>query len=219
MCAIVGSFDRDRLIELIKLNNYRGTHSFSFSIYDIKSRKLEVHVRGLGPFDYNVIYIGPSQYGIAHVQAPTSDNKNISEVHPASVYEATHNISTTKFLWHNGIIKAGYVRELQKHYGEDTSWDTKLVLRAINRNINEIHDLDGSFSCLWYNGIAMYFFRNDISPMFMDNELNISSTKFLNSKPIPPGIFYCVDFDKRVLYDTGFKFKTVDNPYYFNEVT
>lgn len=219
MCAIVGSFDRDRLIELIKLNNYRGTHSFSFSTYDIKSRNLEVHVRGLGPFDYNVINIGPSQYGIAHIQAPTSDDKSISEVHPASASEVINNISTNTFLWHNGIIKAGYVRKLQKHYGEDTSWDTKLVLRAINRNTNEIHDLDGSFSCLWYNGIAMYFFRNDISPMFMDNELNISSTKFLNSKPIPSGIIHYVDFDKRVLYDTEFKFKTVDNPYYFSEVT
>ena len=57
MCAIVGSFNRDKFEELIELNTYRGNHSYSFAEYDIKNRKFNNLVRDFGYFDFcnNVI--------------------------------------------------------------------------------------------------------------------------------------------------------------------
>lgn len=208
MCAIVGSFSYDKLKELIALNSYRGSHSYSFSTVD-PSGRLEVKVRALGEFKDCELPKG--HYGIAHIQAPTTDAKSIDDIHPARDGDT--------LLWHNGIIKAHYVKKLQDMYfvlGKQTSWDTLLVLRAINSDIDEVNYLDGSFSCLWYNGSRAYLFRNDISPMFYDKDLNISSTKFDGSISTPSNCMLMMDFDSKALYNT-LRFRTVENPYFFGD--
>ena len=206
MCAIVGSFDKDKLIELIKLNSYRGSHSFSVTMLD--SVRLRVVEKSFGEVDTGAISIGPGQYCIVHIQAPTTSAKDHSNIHPAQ--------EEYTCLWHNGIIKAEHVKKMQAVYGSDTDWDTELLLRAVNTSTDTLNDIDGSFSCLWYNGASAFLFRNDISPMFVDDDLNISSTKFVGSKSTPANTILGMDIENRKLYNKA-SFKTVYNPYYFGD--
>lgn len=210
MCAIVGSFNRDKLIELIELNSYRGSHSYSFSILNPKTGELEVRVKQLGTFqpDSSDCQLPEGYYGIVHIQAPTTDAKHIGDVHPAKEANA--------HLWHNGIIKANHVKVLQSRYGVDTNWDTKLLLRAVLTSFNELNYMDGSFSCLLHDDNRAYLFRNDISPMFYDNNLNISSTKFERSISTPSNRVLVMDFVAKCLYNVC-EFKTVENPYFFGD--
>ena len=208
MCAIVGSFSRDKLIELIELNSYRGSHSFSYSTID--DNGLDIHKKDLGAIDYNRIGKN-NHYKIVHIQAPTTDSKWEDSIHPAQ----QTSIAETA-LWHNGIIKANYVKEMQKVFGEDTNWDTELLLRAINYSTTMLSKVDGSFSCLWWDGLNANLFRNDISPMFYDGDLNISSTKFEGSISTPANKILRMEFAQKALYNTG-EFKTVENPYYFGD--
>ena len=206
MCAIVGSFRRDKLLELIELNSYRGSHSYSFTTIDPVNR-LWLRRRDFGTIKPEMIDIPENGYAIVHVQAPTTEAKSTSNIHPAMDGDTR--------LWHNGIIKAHYVSSLQKKFGFDTNWDTELLLRAVNSSKDELNHIDGSFSCLWHDGSTAHLFRNDISPMFYDNELNISSTKFDGSISTPSNSILKMDFQAKCLYNTGYSFKTVENPYFF----
>lgn len=205
MCAIVASFNKNKLIELIKLNSYRGSHSYSYST--ISDDGLSVIVQALGSIDPDIIDIDKTgAYGIVHIQAPTTDATSTDSIHPAREHYTA--------LWHNGIIKASHVKKMQTKFGSDTNWDTQLLLRAINKSRDELNDVDGSFSCLWHDGVGTYLFRNSISPMFYDKELNISSTKFDGSLSTPANKILQLDFKAKALYNDG-EFKTVENPYFF----
>ena len=210
MCAIVGSFNRDKLLELIELNSYRGSHSYSFSVLNPKTGELEVRVKSLGAFEPNRTdcQLPDGYYGIAHIQAPTTDAKKIEDIHPAR--------ENTAYLWHNGIIKANHVKVLQSRYGIDTNWDTKLLLRAVLTSFNELNYVDGSYSCLLHDNNRAYLFRNAISPMFYDKNLNISSTKFEGSITTPSDRVLRMDFESKCLYNVA-EFKTVENPYFFGD--
>ena len=117
-------------------------------------------------------------------------------------------------LWHNGIIKEKTITKLQDELETKCTWDTMLLLKYIS--IHESPDnVDGTFSCMLYDGISLSIFRNEISPMFIDNELNISSTKFENSRRLDPNIMYQLHLHTNTLEEYN-KFETVENPYYFN---
>ena len=66
------------------------------------------------------------------------------------------------------------------------------------------------------NALSMYLFRNEISPMFVDKDLNISSTMFENSAETDPNVVFKIDFSYNKLVPKG-KFQTVENPYFFAE--
>lgn len=208
MCAIVGSFDKDKLIELIELNSYRGSHSYSFSTYDIETSSLHVHNKNHGAISYDDIEIFKGEYAIVHIQAPTTEAKSTDNIHPSK------DSRYMTYLWHNGIIKADYVKKMQEKFGDDTDWDTELLHRAINQDIFNLNNVDGSFSCLWYDGSDLNLFRNDISPMFIDDYLNISSTKFPGSRSTHPNKVIRMDLVDGELYNLH-AFKTVNNPYFF----
>ena len=209
MCAIVGSFDKNKLIELIELNSYRGSHSFSFSTINPISGSLVVRQKAFGKINYDHLNTPPGHYAIVHIQAPTTDAKSLDNIHPAEEEHTMH-------LWHNGIIKANHVKVLQEKYGNDTNWDTKLLLRAVCTTWDELNRMDGSFSCLLHDNDTAYLFRNSISPMFFDNELNISSTKFEGGISTPANRVLKMDFEAKCLY-TVVEFKTVENPYFFGD--
>ena len=209
MCAIVGSFNKDKLIELIELNSYRGSHSYSFSTFDVESGTMVVRQKALGAINYDHINIPTNHhYAVVHIQAPTTEAKNTSTIHPAEEEDT--------LLWHNGIVKANHVKVLQSRFGNDTGWDTKLLLRAVNYSKDELNRVDGSFSCLWYACGGMYLFRNSISPMFYDANLNISSTKFEDSISTPANKILHMDFKTGALYNR-YDFATVENPYFFGD--
>lgn len=223
MCAIVGSFDKNKLIELIELNSYRGSHSYSFATYDSVGH-LVIRKQGLGAINYDDIEIAPGYYAVVHVQAPTTDSKSTDSIHPAvSLIDRTFvkdKHTTYKWpdtcLWHNGIIKDDCVKKLQQEQNTKVSWDTSLLLDEVDRGWRNLNHIDGSFSCLYYNNGRLYLFRNDISPMFYDEHLNISSTKFEGSVATEANKVWAVDTYHRTLHKVG-EFKTVENPYFFED--
>lgn len=203
MCAIIGSFNKDKLKELHALNSYRGELSYSLCSFKPGNNevKLGVLMSDQGKMPDTLIDQFPSLDGdffISHTQAPTTESKNI---HPA-VYGNT-------MLWHNGIIK-------QKTFSEDT-WDTAWMLEAItNYGWSTLSRIDGTFACIMFDGSYLYAFRNEISPLFYDIDLNFSSTKFEGSKSLPPNQVFCIDINTRMI-DTVAYFETHENPYYIPE--
>lgn len=206
MCAIVGSFDKTKLKELIELNSYRGNHSYSLSEYDVKTGETRVLAQKLGKFDFNLINrLTPSRYYIAHTQAPTTGEQSTDNVHPSKFHNS--------LLWHNGIIKEDCIREMQTSLKTEQKWDTALLSEWVfySRDLSEV---DGTFSCIKYIYNNLYLFRNEISPMFMDKKWNISSTRFDNSVSTPPNEVLYMDFENMELKNVR-NFTTKENPYYF----
>jgi glutamine phosphoribosylpyrophosphate amidotransferase len=214
MCAIVGSFDKDKLKELIELNCYRGNHSYSISEYTLKTKSLFT-TRGLGDFPFEILKeLKEGKYYIAHTQAPTTDAKSTSNIHP-------HRFNDDYMLWHNGIIKESFVKKMQNQLNTAEKWDTALLNEWVY-NKYDLGEVDGTFSCLRFDKGKLILFRNEISPMFIDKDFNISSTKFKNSNPTPAGKELYMRFnvnsksDIGVLVEMG-EFKTKENPYFFLE--
>lgn len=215
MCAIVGSFDTDKLKELAKLNLYRGNHTHSLSLFNTQTGNISI-LKKDGPLDVDNINIPVNHYGIVHVQAPTSKVQEHLPIHPA-IHKDSEQLSA---LWHNGIIKdnkLAALRDSLSYIPEESwylEWDTHLILLKLLDNGTPDEFVDGSFSCLWYNDRSLFLFRNEISPMFIDENMNISSTKFENSSATQPNIMFKLDLvNKRLLKRA--EFKTKENPYFF----
>lgn len=203
MCGIFCSFDSDKILELHKLNSYRGSHSYSFT------RVGDNPIRGLGNFDVSLV--NRDGYKICHVQAPTSWARDELNIHPAALMGCK--------LWHNGIVKDFDVKRLQEKHGVDDPWDTMLILRELMDDnwIENLSEINGSFACIFQKDDLIFVFRNEISPLFYDSELNISSVRFEGSSPLPPNRVFLLDLEGRALVDLGFKFSTKENPYYFGD--
>lgn len=203
MCAITGSLDKVKLKELYTLNAYRGELSYSLSSF--RPHKSKVVFQTLfqqeGKMPEGLISdmpIVPGDYMVAHSQAPTTDTKNI---HPAVYGDA--------MLWHNGIIK-------QKNILEGT-WDTAWLLeQIIDYGWSSLSRVDGTFACIMYWAGDIFVFRNEISPLFIDENFNISSTKFDGSKSLTPNKVWKINFETGYL-DTVAYFDTLENPYYIPE--
>lgn len=219
MCSITGSKSLNRLKELTKLNEYRGTHSHSvFAFAKHPGQGCGIHIvyafKDLGGIDWentqptSAKHLGESDenvYWVAHQQAPTTEAKDLDSVHPAA--------SAGRLLWHNGIIKEKEVKRLQELYGNDTSWDTSLLLSHINTTGN-VQDIDGTFACfLFAEGLKV--FRNEISPLFYNEAGDLSSTKFEGSQPLPPNKMFSFDPWSDVLLTQTNEFVTKENPYFF----
>lgn len=226
MCAIVGSRYEDKLLELVELNSNRGSHSYSFSLYNMYTGELRIVKRDFGTLDPSIVNIPTNHYGIVHVQAPTTGSKDLSSIHPATslppykTFTVDKNITEEYYsdaLWHNGILKPTTIAAIQEKYSrlKSVQWDTRLLLEVVNNTYTDLCEVDGTFSCLHYNDNRLVLFRNEISPMFFDSELNISSTKFENSGSTNPNMAWKMEFSSNQLHGVGGKFKTVDNPYYF----
>jgi glutamine phosphoribosylpyrophosphate amidotransferase len=110
-----------------------------------------------------------------HSQAPTTENSDSSSIHPARMHHS--EVGDTSLLWHNGILKPNTISMLREKTGMDTTWDTQLLLQHMI-NSESLSEIDGTFACLMYHAGNMYMFRNEISPLFIDFDMNISSTKF-----------------------------------------
>jgi len=200
MCAIVASFDKLKFKELYALNAYRGESSYSLATFhdDINGVALDTLKQGHGIMPEHLIEdtsTTSSSYIVCHSQAPTSQTDNI---HPA-VYGRT-------LLWHNGIIK-------QKEITQDT-WDTEWLLESIvNYDWSSLSGIDGTFACLMYHGSDLFVFRNEISPLFIDKDLNISSTKFEKSESLLPNKVFKLNIGYKIIEPVS-TFKTKENPYY-----
>lgn len=209
MCSIIGSFSKEKVKELAAINAYRGRHSHSITVFSRYTFEVLYQSKDFGPLDVDAHdFPTDNVYIVAHQQAPTTDNKNEDSIHPAQI--GNH------MLWHNGIVKDKGVKEIQQRLESTITWDTKLILQQL---INEDHpdNIDGTFSCVWFDGCNIIIFRNDISPLFIDSELNISSTKFEDSLPVESNRMFLLETSlgrEGLSYIKSFS--TVENPYYFS---
>jgi glutamine phosphoribosylpyrophosphate amidotransferase len=210
MCAIIGSFDIDKLKDLVELNSYRGQQSYSFSEYDPENQQLLMRQKCLGAFSLDNVEVKAGMYYVAHIQAPTTGASAIESIHP-SVRNDGNDL-----LWHNGIIKDYFVKDMQESLQSKEQWDTGLMHDWLI-NGKSLDEVDGTFACLRYKDGKLYIFRNEISPLFIDDELNISSTKFEGAEQVRENQIWCIDFDNKALFG-GPTFITKENPYYFGYV-
>jgi hypothetical protein len=203
MCSISGSFSKQKLIDLCEANKYRGQLSHSISYYDCQTHLLTKPYKAFGPIDYNMLEEIENNYCIVHQQAPTVEGHSEEHIHPAK-YQGS-------CLWHNGILKQSTIEKLQCENNDYSGWDTKQLLIYLNKHAAPI-DIDGSFACLMYINSSLYIFRNEIAPMFIDEEYNLSSTKFEGAIPIIPNQMFLLAPGKTVC-DLNLEFETVTNPY------
>jgi hypothetical protein len=199
MCSIIGSFDRDHFKSLVELNRYRGEHSHSLAAVDLDAGLISLR-RGFGGIDLTwadkIFDANPEAYIVGHMQAPTTDAKDATAIHPSADVKAN-----TAYLWHNGIIKEDCIAHMQRTLGVNEEWDTALLNQWISGR-HKLDDVDGSFACLRYdvtNGLTM--FRNALSPLFVDKNLNLSSTKFAAGYDVPDGFVWHLDLHRRTFYD------------------
>jgi asparagine synthetase B (glutamine-hydrolysing) len=203
MCAITGSFSQNKLTDLYRLNAYRGELSYSLSAfsYDEHKVRLETMMQDRDRMPEGLITglaQGDNKYYIAHSQAPTTNANNI---HPAVYGDC--------MLWHNGIIK-------QKNLTEGT-WDTQWLLeQIINYGWSSLSRVDGTFACIMYNSGELFVFRNEISPMFYDKDLNFSSTKVEFAESLPPNKVFKINLKYKQISPIAY-FQTMENPYYIPE--
>ena len=207
MCAIFGSFEVEKLEELALLNSYRGERSFSISEYNPNTKEMLTKQKCMGRFSLDNVELTAGMYYVAHIQAPTTEASAIESIHP-SVRNDGHDL-----LWHNGILKAGFVEEMQDQLSSPEQWDTGLLHDWLIED-KSLSDVDGTFACLRYNNGNIEIFRNEISPLFIDDKLNISSTKFPESEPVIPNLIWTLDFNEYIM-NKGPSFFTKENPYYF----
>lgn len=203
MCAITGSFNKNKLVELYKLNSYRGELSYSIGSFSRSSNRtrLDILIQDQGKMPGNLIDsipYNPGQFFVAHSQAPTQGS---SQIHPA-VYEDV-------LLWHNGIIK----QKSLPHGVWDTEW---LVQNISDYGWSVLSRVDGTFACIMFRNNNLYVFRNEISPLFIDSDFNISSTKFEGSRSLPPNVVFKLDITEKKL-DAEATFQTLENPYFIPE--
>lgn len=223
MCAIIGSFDWTEFVELMKLNSYRGSHSHSVHSYDVEDRMLIPYVRGFGMFDENdpayPDFVRTTTYWIGHVQAPTTDSKDTWNIHPHNAFGRNE----LSYMWHNGVIKSAAIKDMQGELQCFSEWDTALIHEAvIKKGFDALNTINGGFSCLLKNEDGLFLFRNNICPMFVSENLSISSTKTEGFISTQPEIVYRMHFGgQKNIFDGNLeeitKFKTVDDPYYFGE--
>lgn len=207
MCAIFGSFEVDKLKELALLNSYRGERSFSISEYNPDTKELLTKQKCMGRFSLDNVELKAGMYYVAHIQAPTTEASAIESIHPSDRNDG-HDL-----LWHNGILKENFVEEMQSTLASDQKWDTGLLHDWLIEE-KSLSDVDGTFACLRYVDGDIQLFRNEISPLFVDDKLNISSTKFAGSDPLVPNMIWTLDFNEYIM-NKGLSFTTKENPYYF----
>lgn len=196
MCGIVGSFDRDEFCELMELNKGRGNSTFSVTTYRPSNTGLKIEniQQEVGEFKRDMIsFYGENVYFIGHLQSPTK-TVNINHIHPAKADESA--------LWHNGMLV---------NYNGD--WDTGTILSWLEyEGFNALDNIHGAFGCLYYKDHKLYLFRNSIIPIYIDDDLNISSTKMDSGRLIPANVVYEVRFDLKEIIEVV-KFNNKHNPY------
>lgn len=220
MCAISGSFSPIKLHELYELNAYRGVISSSIGIFDKNCQLVDLH-RIEGWFKPNfwkslLSYEDESHYLLTHSQAPTTTLN--STIHPAKVSDE----ESMTFVWHNGLIKPTSLQAWNEILGENHEWDTQLLADLINwygiDSVDEyLSKIKGSFACVVsYREILakLYVFRNEISPLFVDDNLNISSTVFEGSESLQPNVVHEFNLKRKTLLPTKFTFSTLENPFW-----
>jgi len=213
MCSIVGSFSKNKFKELIGINQHRGSFSYSFLVWNIDTMQIDTLIQSFGEFPLNIVdsaHSGDNIFYLGHTQAPTGGLvKDTNRIHPARVNKS--------FLFHNGIIKQKDITRLKdESLKTSENWDSLLMLMEIQSKglNNTLNTIDGSFACIYNDNISVKLFRSAAGILFVDQDLNISSTKFNNSIRIDKDKVFNLNFKDKTL-DTDSDFKSKSAPYFY----
>lgn len=181
MCSIIGSFDKGKFKKLVNLNQFRGNFSYSISLFDIKLQEITYTSKSFGSFDFDKLNRLDTKncYIIGHVQAPTGGMiQDVNRIHPTEIQGSK--------LWHNGIITPRGIKELKKTF-TFSDFDTELLHYGVyTHGYEELSNIEGLFSCLYYNK-TFKIFRTKHGKLYVDDDLNLSSERFEGSK--------CINYD------------------------
>jgi hypothetical protein len=211
MCAIFGSFSKEKLLELAKINSDRGNFSYSITAIGLKTRSVLECIKGFGEFvpEFNF----ENAYYICHIQAPTSaTTQDLRRVHPSVIQ---HPDSDITYLWHNGVLKHDWYTK-SSHYDPELSWDTDVLHREFTELFSNIENVDGQFSCVYQDKSGIFMLRNSEAPMFIDDDMNISSTYYDGARSTLPGHAYEFNFEEKK-FDDVWQFKCKSQSYYFGD--
>jgi hypothetical protein len=189
---IAGSFSRDKLIELCEMHKYRGTYAYSIATYDVENHGMFSVNRGYGVLDYHKISISPHQYCIVQLQATPTRN-----IQPASKIVDQKDYFE-HYLWFNGSLTNNEVGKIQLEEDTTERWQAMLLLKRVMRYGAPV-DVDGAFSCVYSDGKELYLFRNELEPMFRDEELTICTTPFKGSVSTSSNKMFRMDLKKKGL--------------------
>lgn len=188
MCSIIGSFSKDKIKELVTLNQHRGNFSYSISLIDVKTNKVVEQIKEFEEFSTEMLgkcYEADGIYYLCHVQAPTGGLvREFNRIHPTQHGES--------FMWHNGIIKPRSIKDLQKHLDTDVNFDTQLLHESFQSY--SLSDIEGLFACAYLDKNGLLLFRSKHAKLYIDEDLNISSEQFDGSKCINYDTVYKVNF-------------------------
>jgi hypothetical protein len=216
MCSIVGSFNKDLFISLIEKNSDRGSFSHSLSIIN-PADYTSITYRDWGPFNPQLLDKVPSGfYMLGHCQAPTNGLvEDFSRIHP---YVSVKHGTTYKLL-HNGIITPESMRYINNVLCTEYQWDTQGLTEFLIEGEPQWDKLDlikGSFTCgLLIEGKKLYFFKNQIAPLFINTKtLDISSVYFNGAAPLLHN--YVFNFDlQNVKLRNELEFNNKYSPFFF----
>lgn len=210
MCSIVGSYSKEKFKELVKLNQSRGSFSYSFMVINPTTLEIVSLTQKFGVFDIDVVDTAPDDmYYLGHTQAPTGGLiEDPNRIHPARI--------DNLFMFHNGIIKQKDVARLQNEHNTTEAWDSKLMLMEIQKKgLKETLDtIDGSFACVFRDEKCLKIFRSAAGTLFTDDKMNISSTAFEGGERIEKDYIFGLDLAHKVIY-LMCDFKSKSNPYFY----
>ena len=175
MCSIIASPHKEEFLDLMNANRRRGVKGCSIHTW---GDKLEKIYEGVPQDTYD---LPDDQYLIGHYLSPTG---KVNNAHPCKIDQT--------YLWHNGMLKQGCMRDIRTDTLGD--WDTAYIADEFNvlftyadTNPN-FTKLDGSFACLGINldtPNEVFAFRNAISPLFRDQR-TFSSVPFDGGESVAP---------------------------------
>lgn len=218
MCGIIVTNDPNQLFNLYEANATRGKHSYSFCAINEQNEIIRLH-SSLGLVDPVTLSKVISEVRntaaiyIMHNQAPTTDARDISAIHPY------RDVEKNTFVWHNGIIKPHFVARLRP----DVQWDTIVLSDILNKKFDlTLSDVDGSFAFVYLvEGKELRVGRNDICPLYLAGDADkfyISSVPLNDTyKEMASGAIHYIHHNGLMMSFSDEDFKTYQMPYYLGE--
>jgi len=194
--TIIGSFYKDKIIELCELNKHRNSYAYSIGTYDVDNHGFLGVNRGYGEFSYNKLDNNPNFYTIVYLQS-TPCGRNVQPASTIDRHALDHGFEEY-YLWLHGNLTAAEIQKLQIEEDTEEQWETMLLLKHVVR-YEAPADVDGSFSCVYSDGEDLYLFRNELESMFVDDELNICTMPFKGSRATSANKMILMNLEKKTL--------------------
>lgn len=200
MCAIVGSNNFQRFIELIDLNKIRGNLTFG-GLFVSADRYHVIKLDSLSNINEKLKrFSTDTLYFLGHLQAPTSSERTINtdNIHPfvSGNYICAHNGVLTNF---EDLLKTHSITNHQSRV------DSSIIPRLIDKYVYQrqlspvdaiktvLQEINGTYSLWLYDkGDRSVYFARLSSTVFYDT-VDISSVKTGNMIELPEYKIYKLD--------------------------